>query len=493
MIIAPLWEMSIRGQKIFEKNFSKGTIRATIPVRGSIMKAVRMERDGIGELAVPDGALYGIATQRAIDNFALSGYRLPREYVVAVAWVKYACATANVDLGRISEEKGRAMRQAAKEIVDGKWDSQFPIDVFQTGSGTSLNMNLNEVIANRAAQILNWPMGKKIHPNDDCNAGQSSNDVIPTASNITLVEIVQRRLVPALKRCKRSFGSCARRWKKILKLGRTHLMDAVPLSLGDEFSAFSRQIEKSVDKVEAALFPFHELPIGGTAVGTGLNAAPDMGPRVVAVLNEKLKGRFIPSKNRFEAQAARDDYVFFAGALDAICTTLFKIFNDLRLMNSGPNAGLNELLLPALQPGSSCMPAKVNPVLTESLFQILCFVHGNCENVRRCVAMSGHFQLNTATTGLVYTLFESVRILSNCVEKLSEVYVGHLRPNVEQMCRNVERSLCGATTVAPFIGYDRATAFAQEAVRRHCTLVEVLRRAYEKQPSPELKLAIESC
>ncbi len=454
---------------------------------------MRREQDGLGEVEIPENALYGIATQRAISNFDVSGYRLPEKFICSLAWLKYACAMANQRLERITAPKAEAIQKAAMEVVEGRWENAFPIDVFQTGSGTSSNMNMNEVLANRAAQILGHPIGKKypVHPNDDCNCGQSSNDVIPTASNMAVIKGVKEMLIPALENCYRVLSEKAKNWGKIQKLGRTHLMDAVPLSLGEEFSAYAYQIQKGIVKIKRALEPLYELPIGGTAVGNGINTHPEFGSQVVSILNEKLKENFVVSPNRFEGQATRDDYVFLVGAIDTVCTSLFKIASDIRWMSSGPRSGLNELLLPALQPGSSCMPGKINPVLCETLIQILFFVQGNGDNIRRCAMLTSQFQLNTASTSLVYTLFESIRVLSNGIQKFTNIYLKQLKPNIERLQKNIQESLCLATACVPFIGYDKATAFAQKAARLGCTLKEVLQEENKVTPSLQLQQALE--
>lgn len=456
--------------------------------------AMRQEKDGLGEVGLPENALYGISTQRAIGNFDVSGYRSPEEFIRTLAWVKYACAKANQDLNQISLSKAEAIQKAAFEITEGQWISEFPIDIFQTGSGTSLNMNMNEVLANRAAQILGQPIGKKhpVHPNDDCNLGQSSNDVIPTTSNMAIVRSIKRMLIPVLESCYHVLCKRSEEWKNVQKLGRTHLMDAVPLTLGEEFSAYAHQIQKGIAKIKQALEPLYKLPIGGTAVGTGVNAHPKFGACVVAILNEKLNEKFDVSPDRFEGQATRDDYVFLVGALDTVCTSLFKIASDIRWMSSGPRSGLNELLLPALQPGSSCMPGKINPVLCEMLLQVLFFVQGNGDNIRRCAMLGSQFQLNTASTSLFYSLFESIRILSNGVQKFTDVYLKQLKPNVERLQKNIQESLCLATVCAPFIGYDKATAFAQKAARLGCSLKEVLQEENKLTPSPQLKKALDA-
>ncbi|MGH7944585.1 MAG: class II fumarate hydratase, partial [Opitutaceae bacterium] len=339
---------------------------------------MRLERDSMGELPVPDDALYGASTQRAVLNFPISGHMLPEGFIRALGLVKLACARANEALGLLAPEKSRLIQQAAREIADGGLLRHFPLDVFQTGSGTSTNMNANEVIANRASQLAGEPIGSRrpVHPNDDVNLGQSSNDVIPATLHVSVAVALHSRLAPALERLAAELDRQSQAFTDVVKIGRTHLMDATPLTLGQEFSGYAAQAAKAVQRVRRAVGLLRELAIGGTAVGTGLNCHPDFAARVCRTLVDETGIEFVEAPNHFEAQGARDDCVEVAGVLATVAASLAKIANDIRLLGSGPRAGLAELKLPATQPGSSIMPGKVNPVMSEMLIQACLYVQG---------------------------------------------------------------------------------------------------------------------
>jgi fumarate hydratase class II len=436
---------------------------------------MRAERDSMGELPVPDDALYGASTQRAVLNFPISGHPLPEAFIRGLGLVKLACARANEELGLLPPDKSRLIQQAAREIADGKLTAQFPLDVFQTGSGTSANMNANEVIANRASQLSGQPLGSKrpIHPNDDVNLGQSSNDVIPTTLHVSVALAVHTRLVPALDRLAGALEEKSRAFSGIVKIGRTHLMDATPLTLGQEFSGYAAQARKAVARARRAVETLSELAIGGTAVGTGINCHAEFAGRVCRVLNAETGLSFREAANHFEAQGGRDDCVEVAGTLAAIAMALTKIANDIRLLGSGPRAGLAEIRLPATQPGSSIMPGKVNPVMSEMLVQVCMYVHGLTNTVMLC-GRDGHMELNVTLPLMAHCLHESVRCLSNGASVFTERCVNGLEADAQRCRELVDRSLMLVTALNPFIGYDQAAAVAKEAFATGKTLREVV-------------------
>lgn len=425
---------------------------------------MRTERDSMGEMPVPDDALYGASTQRAVLNFPVSGRALPPPFIHGLGLVKWACARANRDLGLLSAEKAGIIEEVALEIATGKLDAHFPIDVFQTGSATSANMNANEVIANRASQLGGQPIGSKrpLHPNDDVNLGQSSNDVIPTALHVSVAVELQRNLLPALTALYAALDAKAETWRDVVKIGRTHLMDATPLTLGQEFSGYARQVRKSADRGLRAIEALSELALGGTAVGTGINAHVEFGARVAALLTERTGIPFREAVNHFEAQGARDDCVEVAGQLAAIAASLSKIANDIRWLGSGPRAGLAELKLPATQPGSSIMPGKVNPVMSEMLVQVCLYVQGLTQTVQ-LAGRDGHFELNVTLPLLAHCLHESIRCLGNAVRVFTEKCVAGLKAEPARCRELVDRSLMLVTALNPHIGYDAAAAIAKEA------------------------------
>ncbi|AKE89155.1 class II fumarate hydratase [Rhodococcus aetherivorans] len=425
----------------------------------------RIEHDTMGEVRVPADALWRAQTQRAVENFPISGRGLERTQIRAMGLLKAACARVNQDLGLLDAEKADAIVAAATEIAEGLHDDQFPIDVFQTGSGTSSNMNANEVIASLAAQ-----RGVTVHPNDHVNMSQSSNDTFPTATHVAATEAAVTDLIPALDQLRASLAAKAEEWKRVVKSGRTHLMDAVPVTLGQEFGGYARQIEAGIERVQATLPRLGELAIGGTAVGTGLNAPEGFGPRVVAELVRATGVEALtPAKNSFEAQAARDGLVEASGALRTIAVSLTKIANDIRWMGSGPLTGLAEIQLPDLQPGSSIMPGKVNPVLPEAVTQVAAQVVGNDAAVAWGGA-AGAFELNVYIPMMARNLLESLRLLANVSRLFAERCVDGLVANTEHLRTLAESSPSIVTPLNSAIGYEEAAAVAKEALREKKTI-----------------------
>ena len=436
---------------------------------------IRIERDSMGEMEVPESALYGASTQRAVLNFPISGHRMPEGFIRGLALVKAACATANEGLGRLPAEKADLIRQAAREIADGALSEHFPVDVFQTGSGTSTNTNVNEVIANRVSQLAGKPIGSRVpvHPNDDVNMGQSSNDVIPTALHVSVALAVKDELIPALAHLHGALQEKAEAWRGIVKIGRTHLMDATPLTLGQEFSGYAAQVGKSVERAERIVERLQELAIGGTAVGTGLNTHRDFAAAVCRLLAEETGISFREADNHFEAQGARDDAVEAAGLLNAIAASLAKVANDVRMLGSGPRSGLGELSLPPTQPGSSIMPGKVNPVISEMLIQVTSYAMGLCHAVS-IGGREGHFELNVNIPLIVWALHQAIHCLSNGARVFAGRCVSGIEVN-EETCRIlVDRSLMLVTALNPYIGYDRAAEVAKEALSTNRTLRQIV-------------------
>ena len=436
---------------------------------------MRTEKDSMGSMDVPDDALYGASTQRAVLNFPVSGHRMPSAFIRSCGLLKLACARANHQLGRLDEEKAKQIGKAAQEIYEGKHASQFPVDVFQTGSATSTNTNVNEVIANRCSQLAGQPIGSKIplHPNDDVNLGQSSNDTMPTALHLSVATALEQSLKPALKRLEQTLSKKAKAFKPIIKIGRTHLMDATPIRLGQEFSGYAAQIKKAGKRTDRAIAALQELAIGGTAVGNGINGHPDFAGLVVEILNTETGLKFSEANNHFEAQAGRDDCVEVAGQLQAISASLTKIANDIRLLGSGPRCGLGELQLPATQPGSSIMPGKVNPVMSEMLVQARLYASGQCQTVAAC-GRDGHFELNVTIPLIAYSLHEAIRVLANGATLFAERCVDGLEVNEAVIAKYVEESLMLVTALNPHIGYDKASHVAKRAFAEGRTLREIV-------------------
>lgn len=436
---------------------------------------MRLEKDSMGEMEVPDEALFGASTQRAVLNFPISGRPMPAAFIHALGTVKWACAAANESLGRLSAEKASLIKTAALEVEDGRHDSDFPVDVFQTGSGTSSNMNINEVVSNLAAQSSGNPIGAKepIHPNDDVNLGQSSNDIIPTVLHVSVVLALRDNLLPALNHLSEALEAKSEEFSEVIKIGRTHLMDATPLTLGQEFSGYAAQLRKSEARAQRAIDCLLELAIGGTAVGTGINTHPEFGASVCANLAEKTGLGFREADNHFEAQGARDDCVEAAGQLTAIAASLTKVANDIRLLGSGPRSGITEISLPSTQPGSSIMPGKVNPVMSEMLVQVCIYVQGLSQSVSSC-GRDGHFELNVTLPLIAHCLHESIECLANGARTFADRCVVGIEAN-ETRCRElVERSLMLVTALNPHIGYDNAAKVAKQAFAEGKTLKEVV-------------------
>jgi len=436
--------------------------------------STRIERDSMGEMSVPAEALYGASTQRAVVNFPISGRRMTRPFLRALGLIKEACAATNLALGDLDADLAAAIRKAADEVADGDLDAHFPLDVYQTGSGTSSNMNANEVIANRACQLLGKPIGSRevVHPNDHVNRGQSSNDVIPTALHVALAEQVQGRLVPALQRLHRALAAKAEAFDGVLKIGRTHLQDATPVRLGQVFSGYAAQVERGIARLEAVLPRLCELALGGTAVGTGINCPPGFPGRAIERLAERTGLPFREAGNHFEAQAARDAAVELSGVLKTVAVSLYHVANDIRFLGSGPRCGIGEIRIPATQPGSSIMPGKVNPVMSEMLLQVCMRVIGNDAAVTAGGA-SGVFELNVSIPLVADALLESIHLLSNGCTVFAEKCVDGIEADEERCAELIEKSLMLCTALAPVVGYDRAAAIAKQAHKERKTVREV--------------------
>lgn len=436
-------------------------------------KEYRIERDSMGEVRVPKSAYYGAQTQRAVENFPISGVGFPSIFIHALGLVKYAAACANEALGLLAGEIAKPIRDAAREVIAGKHDDEFVVDIFQTGSGTSTNMNANEVIANRALELIGRTRGsKEVHPNDHVNMGQSSNDVIPTAIHIAALEATHKSLLPALNRLHRALKQKAEAFDTIVKIGRTHLNDATPIRLGQEFSGYARQIELAIDRIQDAAEGLQELALGGTAVGTGINTHPQFAARAIKIISAETGLPLREAENHFEAQAARDASVHLSGALKTLAVSLIKIANDLRWLASGPRCAIGEIGLPDTQPGSSIMPGKVNPVLCESVIQVAAHVIG-CDATITLCGQTGNFELNVTMPIVTLKMLEAIEFTGNVINAFTEKCVIGIEAN-EARCRElVEKSLAMVTAFAPLIGYDAAAAIAHEAVASGKTVREV--------------------
>ena len=438
------------------------------------MSDFRVEKDSMGEMQVPTDALYGAQTARAVENFPVSGLRLPRPFIRALGLIKEGAARANLELGLLDKDTAMAIMEAAEEVITGELDTHFLVDVFQTGSGTSTHMNANEVIANRAAQMLGAAPGEQpVHPNDHVNFGQSSNDVFPTALHLAAAVEVRQRLIPALFELQEALGEKAVEFDEIVKIARTHLQDAVPIRLGQVFSGYARQVALAIRRLEGASNGLNELPLGGTAVGTGINTHPEFAAKVIAGLAQATGLPLREAANHFEAQASRDAVVNLSGALKACATALFKIANDIRFLGSGPRCGLGELELPAVQPGSSIMPGKVNPVMAESLMQVCAQVIGNDAAIT-VSGLSGNFELNVMMPIMAHNLLQSIELLTRGGQLFSARCIQGLSANRERCEALVEQSLAMVTALAPELGYDRAAAIAKEAWEQNKTVREVV-------------------
>ena len=441
----------------------------------------------MGEVQVPAEAYYGAQTQRAVENFPISGWTLPRALIHAMGRVKYACAVANRDLGKltgsgnnpISDEQVEALLAACREVYEGKHDGEFPVDVFQTGSGTSSNMNVNEVISNRSIEILGgdrFSPEKPIHPNDHVNMGQSTNDTFPTAMHVATACEIKARLIPALTRLTDTLAQKAKEYDKAIKIGRTHLMDATPLRLGQEIGGFTRQLELSVQRAHQAIEAVLELPVGGTAVGTGINTHPEFGARVCADLADQTGVPFIEAKDHFEANAQRDGLVDCHSRLRTIAVTLFNVANNIRWLGSGPRCGFYELKLPTRQPGSSIMPGKVNPVMCESLMQVAGRVMGTDETIAISGAAGGQFQLNIMMPVMAHGVLESIHLMASGCQAFVDFCAAEMEANLERCEAAVEESLSMVTSLNPHIGYEKAAAIAKKAFASGKTVRELVRQ-----------------
>jgi len=434
----------------------------------------RTEKDSMGEVRVPAGAYYGASTQRAIENFPISGIRFPRRFIWALGLIKGAVAAVAGPEGYVDAETAKAIEQAADEVTRGELDEHFPVDIFQTGSGTSTNTNANEVIANRASEILGGALGSKlVHPNDHVNFGQSSNDVIPTAIHVAAAAEIREVLIPGLSALALALEERSRAFERVVKSGRTHLMDATPVTLGQEFSGYATQVRKGIERAEKVLPELEELPLGGTAVGTGINCPEGFAAKVIAVIAERTGIPFREAENHFEAQAAKDATVQAAGTMKTIATSLFKIANDLRWLSSGPVTGIGEIRLPALQPGSSIMPAKVNPVIPEAVMMVAAQVMGNDAAITWGGA-NGNFELNVMMPVIAHNLLQAVTILGNAARVLAEKCVTGIEANEDRARELVEKNVIVVTALNPHIGYDAGAAVAKEAFASGRTVREVV-------------------
>jgi fumarate hydratase class II len=446
----------------------------------------RIERDTMGELAVPAEAYYGVQTARAIENFPISSLRMPRAVIRAMGMIKRAAATVNHTLGLLDKKSAEAIKQAATEVVDGKLDAEFPVDVFQTGSGTSTNMNTNEVISNRATELLGGARGSKlVHPNDHVNLGQSSNDVIPTAIHVAASEMMQQQLLPALTRLHKALKGKAKEFDKVVKIGRTHLQDATPVRLGQEFGGYARQIELGIQRVKQAQEALSEVALGGTAVGTGLNCHPKFSSKVMAIISKETGCSFKEAKNHFEAQSAQDSLVEASGYLRTLAVSLMKIANDIRWLGSGPRCGLGEINLPETQPGSSIMPGKVNPVIAESVTMVCAQVIGNDVTVT-VGGQAAKFELIVMMPVMAYNLLQSIELLATASNNFSAKCIEGIKANEERCKSLIEESLAMCTALAPEIGYEAAAKLAKDAYKSGKTVREV---AKEQKVLPDRRLA----
>jgi fumarate hydratase class II len=429
----------------------------------------RIERDSMGELKVPESAMWGAQTQRAVDNFPISGLAMPRHFIRALGLVKWAAAGANGELGLMPTAKARAIQGAALEVADGRHDAHFPVDVFQTGSGTSSNMNANEVIARLASA-----RGTPIHPNDDVNMGQSSNDVIPTAIHVSAALVVAEELLPALKHLQEALEAKAHETDSVVKTGRTHLMDAMPVRLGQELSGWASQVAHARARLGECMPRLGQLAQGGTAVGTGINAHPKFGAKVAVLLSENTGVRFAVADNYFEAMSTQDTAVELSGQLRLLAVSLMKIANDLRWMNSGPLAGLAEIQLPALQPGSSIMPGKVNPVIPEAVAMVAAQVMGNDATIA-IAGQSGNFQLNVMLPLVAYNLLQSASLLASACRVLADKAIAGFKVNTAKLDEALDRNPILVTAMNPVIGYEKGAAIAKKAYAEGRPIREVAR------------------
>jgi fumarate hydratase class II len=435
---------------------------------------MRIEKDTMGQMELPDDSYYGAQTQRAYQNFQVSNHKIPRPMIAAIAMIKRSAAIVNHNLGFLNSQTRDAIVRSSDEVIQGKFDNQFIVDIYQTGSGTSSNMNANEVIANRACEILNGKKGDKnlVHPNDHVNYGQSSNDVIPTSIHIAVSMEITKRLIPELTELKKSLDKKSKEFDSIIKIGRTHLQDATPITLGQEFSGYAKMVEHSISRINNNLPFLYQLAQGGTAVGTGINTHKDFGKLIATEISKITNLDFREADNHFEAQATQDSIVHLSGSLKTLSVSLYKIANDIRWLGSGPRSGLGELILPAVQPGSSIMPGKVNPVICESLIQVTSQVIGY-DNAITLGGLGGVFELNLMLPLIGSNILESINILSNGMNMFRSKLLNDLQANEEKCMGYIEDSLAMCTTLAPIIGYDKAAQIAKKAYQTDKTVREI--------------------
>ena len=432
-------------------------------------KEFRTEKDSMGEFQVPVGAKYGASTARAVENFPISKLRFSRSFIKALGEIKKACAKVNLNNKLLDKNFANSIIDAAQQVIDGDHDKDFVVDIFQTGSGTSTNMNANEIISKIASESAN----ANIHPNDHVNMSQSSNDVIPTATNIAAVTEIVERLIPAVESLIQSLDAKGKKWDKVYKNGRTHLMDATPVSLGQEFSGYSALLFERLEDIKSSLINTSKLAIGGTAVGTGINAPENFGKDVAAEISNSLGINFYEVENHFTRQGSREEIVHLSGSLKAFAVSMFKIANDIRWMGSGPVSGLNELIIPPLQPGSSIMPGKVNPVIPEMVMQVSAQVIGN-DNTITFSSSNGNFELNTMLPVMAHNLLESIELLTTSTDVFEKKLINHLEANTEKLDENIQKNSILVTALVPVIGYDKSAEVAKEAMSQNKTIKEVL-------------------
>jgi len=437
-------------------------------------EAYRNEEDVLGIVQVPEDAYYGAQTQRAFLNFPISGLKFDRNFIFALGLTKYAAVRANLILGLMDKKLAKAIEKASIEVMEGKLDDEFVVDIFQTGSGTSTNMNANEVIANRANELLGGSKGvyKPVHPNDHVNKGQSTNDIFPTALHIASVLLINQKLIPSLKDLHKALLKKSKEFWPIYKVGRTHLQDAVPIRLGQEFKGYARQIELGIERIKKSIKTLLELPIGGTAVGTGINTHPHFARLAISVINKKTGVKFREASDHFEAQGARDASVEMSGILKTVAVSLMKIANDIRWLGSGPRCGIGELKLPEIQLGSSIMPGKINPVIPESLIQVCAQVIGNDAAIT-LGGLGGNFELNVMMPLIAYNLIQSIKILSNAIRNFTEKCIMGLEADRKRCEEMIEKSLSLSTFLAPILGYDKTSKITRKAYFENKTIREV--------------------
>ena len=429
----------------------------------------RTEKDSMGEFQVPINAKYGASTARAVENFPISNLRFSRSFIKALGEIKKACAKVNQNNKLLDKNFADSIIDAAQQVIDGDHDKDFVVDIFQTGSGTSTNMNANEIISKIASESLS----ENIHPNDHVNMSQSSNDVIPTATNVAAVTEIVQNLIPAVESLIKSLEDKAKKWEKVYKNGRTHLMDATPVSLGQEFSGYSALLSERLEDIKSSLVNVSKLAIGGTAVGTGINAPDNFGKDVAKEISKSLGINFVEVENHFTRQGSREEVVHLSGCLKAFAVSMFKIANDIRWMGSGPVSGLNELIIPALQPGSSIMPGKVNPVIPEMVMQVSAQVIGN-DNTITFSSSNGNFELNTMLPVMAHNLLESIELLTTSTDVFEKKLINDLEANTEKLDENIQKNSILVTALVPVIGYDKSAEVAKEAMSQNKTIKEVL-------------------